>query len=77
MSLSENINTDWNTPDENGIVNVPDEFDELFNKVSFQINFHTLSGKGEVQTIVDIVRIAQNFFAEFYAAHPELLIHKP
>ena len=55
---------DWNIPDENGFIHVPDELDPLINKIGFQLRFHTLSDKSEGQTIADIAFIAQNFFTE-------------
>lgn len=56
----------WSTPDEDGNINVPDELDELINKVGTQIRFHTISGKGEVQTVCDIVCICDNFFKKLH-----------
>lgn len=53
---------DWNKPDENGIIHVPDELDPLINKVATQIRFHTISGKSEEETVCDIVRNAEKFF---------------
>lgn len=58
--------TNWNEADEEGIINVPDELEEVFNKVGMQIRFHTISGKNEVQTIADIVAGCQNFFKKMY-----------
>ncbi len=54
---------DWTVPVHGRIV-VPDELYPLFNKVAFQLRFHTLSGKSEVETVADIVWIAQEFFAK-------------
>lgn len=63
---------DWNTePDETGNIHIPDELDALVNKFGTQLRFHTISDKGEVQTVVDMVYIAQKFFTE----HPELIRH--
>ena len=53
----------------NEVISVPDELDPLINKIGMQIRFLTISGKNEVQTIVDIAAIAQKFFRE----NPELL----
>lgn len=60
---------DW-TEVVNGVIDVPDELMPLFDKVGMQLRFHTISGKGEVETIADIVYSAQKFFGE----HPELTI---
>lgn len=53
----------WNKADENGNVDVPDHLDPLVNYVGTQIRFHTISGKNEAQTVVDIVHKAERFFA--------------
>ncbi len=58
--------TDWNKADSDGNINIPDELDEVFNKVGMQIRFHTISGKNEVQTIADIVQGCQRFFKKMY-----------
>ena len=55
-------NEEWNIPDENGIINVPDELDPLLNKIAMQIRFHTISGKNEAQTVCDILYAAEQFF---------------
>lgn len=55
---------EWTEPNEEGIINMPDELDKLFHKVGMQLRFHTISGKNEFQTIVDIVAIAQQYFKE-------------
>jgi hypothetical protein len=57
------MDKDWSTePDKNGTITIPDRLDDLFNKVAMQIRFHTISGKNEIQTIADIVKIADEFF---------------
>jgi hypothetical protein len=58
--------TDWNKPDKNETIHVPDELDKVFNSVAMQIRFHTISGKNEVQTIADIVHGCQKFFKNMY-----------
>jgi hypothetical protein len=58
--------TDWNKADEEGTIHVPDELDKIFNKVGMQFRFVQLSGKNEVQAIVDIVHGCQKFFKEMY-----------
>jgi hypothetical protein len=63
--------TDWNKPDKNETIDVPDELFSLFNKVAMQIRFHTISGKNEVQTIADIVHGCQKFFKEMYDVNDE------
>lgn len=54
----------WSQADADGIIHVPDYLDPLINKVGFQLRFHTISGKNEVQTICDIVAICEKFFNE-------------
>jgi len=57
------IYEDWSTKaDKNGTIDIPDRLDKLVNKIAMQIRFHTISGKNEVQTIVDITKIADDFF---------------
>ncbi len=56
----------WSEADESGVINVPDYLDNLINKVGMQIRFHTISGKNEVQTVCDIVAIAEKFFKDHY-----------
>ena len=48
-----------------GSIDVPDNLMPLFNKLGFQLRFHTISGKNEVATICSMVWIAQKFFHEF------------
>lgn len=62
-------NKDWTKADKDGTISVPDELDSLYNKIGMQLRFHTISGKNEVQTVADMVYIAQKHFSE----HPELL----
>jgi len=54
----------WNTPTQEGTINMPDELDPLFNKLGMQLRFHTISGKNEFHTIADMVYIAHKFFTE-------------
>jgi len=56
----------WSEADENGVIHVPDHLDPLINKVGFQLRFHTISGKNEVQTVCDIVAIVEKFFKDYY-----------
>lgn len=56
------MKTDWSIPDENDMIQVPDELAPFFNRVATQIRFHTISGKNEVITVAHIVQIAQEFF---------------
>lgn len=62
------ISKHWTKP-VNDEIDVPDILMPLFNKVGFQLRFHTLSGKNEVVTIADIVEISRRFFKE----NPEAL----
>ena len=55
---------EWNIADKDGNISVPDELDPLLNKLGFQIRFHTISGKNEIQTICDMVYIADKFYKE-------------
>ncbi len=59
--------TKWNIADTNGNINVPDYLDPLINKVGTQMRLHTISGKGEVQTICDIVYGVEKFFNDINA----------
>jgi hypothetical protein len=54
----------WSIPDKDGNINIPDELDPLFNKLGFQLRFHTISGKNEIATIASMCYIAQKFFNE-------------
>ena len=54
--------TNWSIPDENGNIDMPDELEPLFNKLGFQLRFHTISGKGEIETLAAMTYIAQKFF---------------
>jgi len=57
---------DWNKPNKDGIINVPDNLDGIVNKVGMQLRFHTISGKNEAQTICDIVYGLESYFEELY-----------
>jgi hypothetical protein len=57
---------DW-TEKVDGTIYVPDELDPLVNKIGMQLRFHTISGKGEAETICSILYNAQKFFHEFRA----------
>lgn len=56
------LENDWSIPDSDGNIDVPDRLMPLFNKVGFQLRFHTISGKNEVLTIAHIVQMAEKFF---------------
>ena len=45
-----------------GVIDVPDEFMPLLNKIGMQIRFHTISNKGELETICRIIQLAEEFF---------------
>lgn len=49
------MNKDWTIPDSEGMIDVPNELMPLFNQVGMQLGFHTISGKGEVETVASIV----------------------
>jgi hypothetical protein len=57
-----NEEVDWRIADKDGSITIPDELDDLFNKIGMQLRFHTISGKNELQTIVDMVWIADQFY---------------
>jgi hypothetical protein len=56
--------TKWTTPDEDGNIHIPDELVDLVNAIALQVGSMLRSGKNEVQTICDIVSIAQEYFME-------------
>lgn len=56
----------------NGSIDIPDEFMPLFNKIGMQLRFHTISGKGEVETIAHILWNAQKFFHQFRSTVKEM-----
>ena|SRR5690606_13629036 len=56
---------DWTKP-VGETIHVPDELDPMINRVGMQIRFYTISDKGEIETICDIVRIAEEFFYKLY-----------
>ena len=62
---------DWNNLVD-GVINVPDELDPLLNKLGMQLRFHTISGKGEDETVCSMVAIAQKFFHQFKPLVKEL-----
>lgn len=52
----------------NDAIDVPDDLMQLYNKLAFQLRFHTISGKGEVETLASMTRIAEEFFYKKYVA---------
>lgn len=58
------IPTHWSIPDDEGNIDVPDELLPLFDKISMQLRFHTISGKNEISTVADILYSAQVFFTK-------------
>ena len=54
----------WNKADQDGNIDVPDYLMPLLNKVGTQLRLHTISGKNEIQTMCDIVYLAEKFFTE-------------
>lgn len=53
----------WSSdPDKDGNIEIPDELDQLYHKLGMQLRMHTISGKNEIQTIADMVWIADKFF---------------
>lgn len=55
---------DWTIADKDGNINIPDRLDKLFNKLGMQMRFHTISGKNELQTVVDMTAIADKYSAQ-------------
>jgi hypothetical protein len=49
----------WTDP-VGGVIHVPDRLNNLFNKLGTQLRFHTISGKGEVETVADMTAIADD-----------------
>ena len=39
----------------------------LLDKIGMQLRLHTISGKNEIQTVCDIVYLAEKFFTELTA----------
>jgi hypothetical protein len=53
----------WSSdPDKEGNIEIPDALEPLFNKLGMQLRMHTISGKNEIQTVADMVWIADKFF---------------
>ena len=57
---------DWTKADSEGNITIPDELDPLFHKIGMQLRFHTISGKNELQTVVDILWNADQFYRNKY-----------
>lgn len=66
---------DW-TKIEDKTISVPDELDGIINKVGMQLRLHTISGKGEVQTVCHIVYNCQKFFKEMYSINDLMSIFR-
>jgi hypothetical protein len=75
MKTEDNV-PNWTEPDKDGNINIPDELDPLFNKLGMQMRFHTISGKNELQTVVDMTYIADKFYSEKIKAIDELVSEK-
>lgn len=52
----------WNVPDKNDIIHVPDHLDPLINYVTTQIRLHNISERSEAQIVCNIVAKCQQFF---------------
>lgn len=62
--------TDWNKPDKDGFVNVPDELDPLVNYFGHQFRFYTISQAiSEPQAVLNMVAKAQKFFSQRHEIH--------
>jgi predicted nuclease with TOPRIM domain len=55
----------WTQPVD-GVINVPDRLDKLFNRLGTQLRFHTISGKGEAETVASMTKIADDHAEERY-----------
>lgn len=55
----ENEKENWTIPVD-GVINVPDHLDKLFNRLGTQLRFHTISGKGEAETVASMTKIADD-----------------
>jgi hypothetical protein len=65
---------DWTVPDKDGTIHIPDELDGLFNKLGMQLRFHTLSDKNEIQTVADMIWIAEQFFKKKYGQQEDITL---
>lgn len=54
----------WTVPNIDGNIDVPDHLMPLFNKLGIQMRLSAISGKNEIQTIADMVYLAEKFFRE-------------
>jgi hypothetical protein len=57
----------WNIPDDDGIVNVPDELDPLVNSFGLNLRLYTISKRiSEAGCVVNMVFAAEQFFKKLY-----------
>ena len=61
MEEKEENKAEWNKAID-GVINVPDELDDIVNSVGMQFNFVRYSGKNELQAICDVVKMCQDYF---------------
>lgn len=73
---TEDKSQNWNKPDKDGNIHVPEELKPLFNKLGMQLRFHSISCKNEVQTLADMTFIADEFFSEKINAIDEIVYEK-
>lgn len=64
---------DWNKPDKDGNVDVPDELMPLLNKFMVQCHLHATAKGMRIQGIVNMVDIAERFFASKSIPQPDQL----
>ena len=57
----------WNKAGRDGNIDVPDYLMPLLDKIGMQLRLHTISVKNEIQTVCDIVYLAEKFFTELTA----------
>lgn len=64
---------EWNKPDASGRVDVPDELMPLLNKFMVQCHLHATAKGMRIQGIVNMVDIAERFFASKSIPQPDQL----
>ena len=69
------LREDWNKVVD-GSIYVPDDLDPLINKLGMQLRFHTISGKGEVETLARMTRIAEEFFHKKYKEEWQIVVDR-
>lgn len=55
---------DWTTPDENGILHIPDRLDDVFNRLGHYLRVHTISGHNEIEVIAYMTRFCDEYASQ-------------